>query len=205
MAYCIAPAALLGQPIAAGPRQLAVGERDQCGGTVSELAPTSAGAAPIECRGAFTTGCSSFVCRQAGEQVQPVRNRELFRESSGPWKPVADESGTTPDDPQPRLANLKPAARGPVHPASGMENARAVRPGPSHQVQRVSHTALDGRPRPPTGCTGIIVLDLDQANEASLARVRRVWKTGSLGAGLLFGLPGHPIVVGYVDPPGNRL
>ena len=65
MAYCIAPAALLGQLIAAGPRQFAVGERllaglgerDQCGGAESEFAPTSAGAAPIECRGAFTTGC----------------------------------------------------------------------------------------------------------------------------------------------------
>ena len=47
----------------------------------------------------------------------------LQRESSGPCKPVADESGTTPDGLQPGLAKLKPAARAPVHPASGIENA----------------------------------------------------------------------------------
>ena len=67
----------------------------------------------------------------------------------------------------PRLARLKRAARRPVHPAGGVENAPTVRPGPSPQVQRVSHTALDGRTRPPTGYTGIIVLDLDQPNGTS--------------------------------------
>ena len=49
-----------------------------------------------------------------------------------------------PDVPPPRPASRKPAARQPVHPVGGVENARAVLPGPSRHVQRVSHTAWPG-------------------------------------------------------------
>ena len=72
--------------------------------------------------------------------------------------------------------------------AGGIENARAVRPGPSHYVQRVSHTALDGRPRPPTSCTGIFVLDLDQPDGTSLSRLGRAEKPACRGR-----TPGRPV------------
>ena len=49
---------------------------------------------------------------------------------------------------------------------------------------------------PPTRCTGIIIVVLDPRAGISLARVRRVGKTGSYQAGHLVGLPEHPIVVG---------
>ena len=51
-----------------------------------------------------------------------------------------------------------------MHPAGGVENARAVQPGRRSRAG-VSHTALDGRKRPPTAYTGVIVLDLDQQAE----------------------------------------
>ena len=69
-----------------------------------------------------------------------------------------------------------------MHPAGGVENARAVQPGRRSRAG-VSHTALDGRKRPPTGCTGIIVLDLDQQAERVQRGSAALRTRGSQGAG----------------------
>ena len=78
-------------------------------------------------------------------QVLQTRSPRSFphlqRESSGPSRPVTDESGTIPDGPQPRFAKLKPVARVPVQPAGGIET-----PGPTARDRPATCSAF---PTPP--------------------------------------------------------
>ena len=122
----------------------------------------------------FTLNDLSQVCQPRFPRSFP----HLQRESSGPSRPVADDSGTTPDGLQPRLAKLEPAARAPLHPAGGVEGWRAVRPGRSHHGAARFPYRPGWRPQPPTGCTGIFVLDLDQPAGTSLSRLGRAEKPG---------------------------
>ena len=122
----------------------------------------------------------SFTVNDLIQVCQPRFPRSfphLSQDSSGPCRPAADDSGTMPDGFQPRLAELEPAPRTPCAscPAASKTGGPSVQDRPT-MVQRVSHIAPDGRPRPPTGCKGIFALDLDQPDGTSLSRLRRAGK-----------------------------
>ena len=116
------------------------------------------------------------------------------REYSGRRKPSVDESGPAPD-------GHKRFSRGSSSPprACASRQRHGKRTGSSFQtaasVQRVFHTALDGKRRPHDAQASSSSISINQT-ASSLARLRRVGKTGSYQAGHLVGLPEHPIVVG---------
>ncbi len=101
------------------------------------------GPVPALRQGEFRILHKSFTANDLIQVCQPRFPRSFphfKRESSGPCRPAANDSGTTPDGLQPRLAKLDPAAERLVQPAGSIENARAVRPGSSqHGAARFPH------------------------------------------------------------------
>ena len=67
-----------------------------------------------------------------------------------------------------------------ILPAASKTRGPSVQDRPT-MVQRVPTPPGNGRPRPPTGCTGIFVLDFDQPDGTSLSRLRRAEKPACRG------------------------